>query len=713
VRPAANGSVEAAAAELAGDAALVADAVRWRDAAVLRAVETAWQRGDARAVRDLADCYDTLLQRLPQRRPDGVRLAPVTAAARRGLGAFATAPGTAAELAALALPEEVRAGPVCDPACGAGALLRAALDRLVAAGLPPGEAGGLLHGVDVDPVAVTLTRTVLAVDVEEAGGRCSPADLAARVVVGDALSGPVPARPGTGSAGGLAWHQAFADVLDVAGAEPEPVTGWRGGFTAVLANPPWERLKVLAGEHPTASASDLRRRRATVGDLAQSLRRHGRHPLTAAGELNAYLLFAETCWRLLHPDGRAAVLAPVGLATDASAGRLLRHLLAAGALERLEVRTNAGPAGVRAFSDLPDRQVFAVAVVRGRGGGAVARVRVRGGQAWRLDTQLLERVNPNTGTAPLCASPTDARLLGEVHERVGVLLRRDAAGSVAADPWRLRLRTPLHMSRDVRHFRADGGPGTLPLWEAKLAGLLDHRCATWDGRRARRPGPQERADQGWEPSTRWWVPEAVVVDRLGDLLERGWLAAFRNVTVTSSERTLLPCALPAVAVANSLPLVQADRLPLLLAALSSLPVDWAARQKIGGANLNFFKVEQLPVPPPEAYDVAAPWAPGLTVADWVLSRLADAVAWSRSLLPLAVELGRDAVPAPDPVRRTAALADLDAVHARLLGLSRADLEHVLGTFGALRARETAQLGSYATAERVLTAYDALEGLPAA
>jgi len=34
-----------------------------------------------------------------------------------------------------------------------------------------------------------------------------------------------------------------------------------------------------------------------------------------------------------------------------------------------------------------------------------------------------------------------------------------------------------------------------------------------------------------------------------------------------------------------------------LAALASLPTDYLARQKHAGANLNFFKLEQVPLPP--------------------------------------------------------------------------------------------------------------------
>ncbi len=89
------------------------------------------------------------------------------------------------------------------------------------------------------------------------------------------------------------------------------------------------------------------------------------------------------------------------------------------------------------------------------------------------------------------------------------------------------------------------------------------------------------------------------------------------------------------------------------------------------------------------------------------------MAWTPSLSALAAELGALGVDVPaldGPVAgdvRARAFADLDAVHALLLGLSRRDLEVVLATFTELRAREERATGTFATRTRVLTAYDAL------
>jgi hypothetical protein len=683
---------EAEGAVADGDAD--ARAPRWRDLAIQVAIRDAYVGSRHDDVRAIASAYDRLLLRVPERRDGGVELVPVGNGERRHRGAYSTPPAIAASLARRAIHHPERAPLVVDPACGAGALLRAALARLLAAGVPAAVAASCVHGADTDAVAAYVCRTVLAVDLIDAGHPVEPEELRGQVRLGDALVGD--------DGGGLDWPGAFPRALARDGVAPDPVTGWRGGFDAVVANPPWERLKVHARDWAGRPPSRLRGIRAAT---AKRVRDDGRHPLTGTGEINAYLPFVETCWRLLAAGGRAAVLVPAGIASDRSAARLLEELVRRGALDRLLLIEPREPV----FEDVSARVGVAVVELRhgpsaAPGEPAPAEVVVGvedvdealDGRAWPLDAALLRAVNPNTGTAPLFRSARDASIVTGVHGRLPVLVRRAGAPPepVVDDPWQLRLVTPLHMTRDARWFRPAPGDGLLPLWEAKHAGLLD-------------PSGGSRA----EP--RYWVPSAVVHDRYPDLYARGWLAGYRNVTTAAAPRTLVPTPLPIVAVGNSLPLLSAPRLPLLLAALAALPVDYVVRQKHAGANLNFFKLEQVPVPPPAAYDAAAPWDAGTTAGAWVLGRFARAVAWTPGLGALAAELLALGVAVPDEAlpaaERQAALAELDAAHAVLLGLRRAELEHVLGTFVALRQREERLTGRFGTRERVLAAHEALTG----
>jgi len=107
--------------------------------------------------------------------------------ARRG--AWYTPSWLAAALVERAVPDAGAAlvGPVVDLACGGGAILLAAADRLRALGWAAGDAVRHLRGFDVDPLAVAVTEAALWWWSARLG---EPALAGERVVVGDGLLAP-------------------------------------------------------------------------------------------------------------------------------------------------------------------------------------------------------------------------------------------------------------------------------------------------------------------------------------------------------------------------------------------------------------------------------------------------------------------------------------------------------------------------------------------
>lgn len=76
---------------------------------------------------------------------------------------------------------------VLDPACGAGGFLLPVVHRIAERlDLAPSDVVGHVHGLDLDPVAVAITRLLLQIEAP----RCDPALLVRTVRVGDGL-GPV------------------------------------------------------------------------------------------------------------------------------------------------------------------------------------------------------------------------------------------------------------------------------------------------------------------------------------------------------------------------------------------------------------------------------------------------------------------------------------------------------------------------------------------
>ncbi|PZQ29637.1 MAG: restriction endonuclease, partial [Ectopseudomonas oleovorans] len=157
--------------------------------------------------------------------------------------------------------------------------------------------------------------------------------------------------------------------------------------------------------------------------------------------------------------------------------------------------------------------------------------------------------------------------------------------------------------------------------------------------------------------------------------------------------------------------------------------DFVARQKIGGANFNFYIPKQLPVFPPDRY----------TEADlaFIAPRVLELTYTSRDLQPWAEELvsawktetgdwkpgtpeairRSPLTPFPyDPDRRAILRAELDAYYARLYGLTEEELRYILDpadvmgedypseTFRVLKEKEIREYGEYRTRRLVLEAW---------
>lgn len=242
-----------------------------------------------------------------------------------------------------------------------------------------------------------------------------------------------------------------------------------------------------------------------------------------------------------------------------------------------------------------------------------------------------------------------------------------------------------------------------PLYEGKMIHHFDHRWATHDGSVSRDVAQAEHRDPDFHALPRYWVEAAEVDNRLEGKWNREWLLTYRNIARSTDERTMIISAIPRAAVSNSSPLLMARRYPALLYfTLSSIALDFAARQKNGGSNMTFFIVEQLPVPPPDAFEHPCPWHPAGSYADWILPRLLELVYTARDMSGFASDLGDEGGPFVwDLDRRAAIRAELDACALHLYGLDRTDSEYVLGTF-PIANRKDPDL-----TPRILTAYDAL------
>ncbi len=362
-----------------------------------------------------------------------------------------------------------------------------------------------------------------------------------------------------------------------------------GGFDVVVGNPPWERLKLQEQEFFAARSPDIAgapnkaARAALIKALAnvpedssqaallkefefakraaeassEFARGTPRYPLTGVGDVNTYALFAEHFTRLTRDRGRAGVIVPTGIATDSSTSAFFGNLVSDRKLIRIigfENESRIFPAVHHAFK-------FCL-IVMGANEGAPTRFCFLIREFAQLDqterhfslcTEQIERINPNTKTAPIFRSKADAELTAKFYDRASVLIEertREDGGDV--NPWGITFQAMFHMSGDSELFRTvaqlsaegwvrDGSDWMreangvterrVPLYEAKMIHHFDHRWATYangsveDEEGARDATLAEKQDPAFEPAPRYWVPEDEVTLRAARVpsgLKRAW-----------------------------------------------------------------------------------------------------------------------------------------------------------------------------------------------
>ncbi len=197
-----------------------------------------------------------------------------------------------------------------------------------------------------------------------------------------------------------------------------------------------------------------------------------------------------------------------------------------------------------------------------------------------------------------------------------------------------------------------------------------------------------------------------------------YLLGWRGIARTTDERSVIPCIIPISPVGNSFHLlipsqdIHTPQIAAFYANCISLIFDFIARQKIGGANFNFYIPKQLPFLSPDQY--------ARTDQKFILPRVLELAYTTHDLKPFAEDLGYFGEPFPfDPERRHQLKSELDAYYAKLYGLTRDELRYILDpadvmgedypseTFRVLKNKEIKEFGEYRTRRLVLEAFDAL------
>ncbi len=328
------------------------------------------------------------------------------------------------------------------------------------------------------------------------------------------------------------WHLEFPGIFHVEDDDPhaDPSTGWSGGFSCVLANPPWDKVefedkKYFGAVEPSIATIAGQKRRTRIlewekehqeeGKRYRAARRKvkatfgfannsGSYPQCAKGltvpgvnSLQTDRLFAERFAAITAPSGRVGCIIPTAIATGAGGQYLFAKFTERGAVACLYDFENRR----QLFGDVDSRQKFCLLSLTGKGlREPAARYAFflldtaeldDANRVFDLSPEELALINPNTGTLPIFRDRRTASLAVDIYHQMPVLWNETSS---KGNPWGITPKRLFDMADDSDLFRTreelersdwhlhgnvftNGESRMLPLYEAKMIDFFNHRAA--------------------------------------------------------------------------------------------------------------------------------------------------------------------------------------------------------------------------------------------
>lgn len=435
------------------------------------------------------------------------------------------------------------------------------------------------------------------------------------------------------------WVMEFPEIIE------------KGGFDLILANPPWERIKLQEKEFfmekdpAVAKAANAAARKKAIQKLqtqnpklwedylrslheseasSKYVRESGRFPLTGRGDVNTYSVFSELIEKSINAQGGAGFIVPTGIATDDTNKFYFADLIERGRLASLFDFENKRAI----FPNVHRSYKFSLITLGPKQKGRESTFGffmhdvldiLDQERVFTLGQRDFLNINPNTKTTPIFRTRKDAELTAKIYSRVPVLINE----AKNQNPWGFSFMRMFDMSNDSHLFKTaselhemgftllgnrfkKGNELWLPLYESKMIWHYDHRFGTYAGVDSRTstqtptPSLEQYQDPNYLIEPWYWVESKEVENRN----YCKWQIGYRDITNSTNERTVLSVPIGFSAVSNKFPIIftagkSASDISRLTANFSSLTFDFVSRQKIGGTTLNYFLFKQLPLLPSE------------------------------------------------------------------------------------------------------------------
>ena len=483
------------------------------------------------------------------------------------------------------------------------------------------------------------------------------------------------------------------------GYEFDEVLNNRGGFDAIITNPPWEIFKPQDKEFFEEHLEGIQKNKMRIEDFLVRKEEILREDLTvqakyldylsgfphrslyyrsakqyenqisvvngkkAGTDINLYKLFTEQCYNLLRPGGQCGIVIPSGIYTDLGT-KQLREML----FERTEITGLFCFENRKTIFENVDSRFKFVVLTFEKGGHTVSfptafmrhdvaeLERFPREGALSLSVELIKRMSPDSISIMEFKNETDL-CIAEKMQRYPLL------GEHVAEKWNLQLAREFDMSNDSRLFRTSPDTNMLPLVQGGMFNQF--------------------VDDFAPP--KYWIDSAQgrtkLLGRQADqrqvLAYENYRIVHRRIARNTDTRTLIATVLPGYKfcadTAQTVKALLPGELSLYVVALfNSFVVDSQIRRRVT-THCDMHFMYGLKVPRLTPADSA--FAP-------IVERAARLICTTPEFDDLAAEvgLGSHAAGATSITERARLRAELDGLIAHLYGLTEDEFAHILRTF---------------------------------
>jgi Alw26I/Eco31I/Esp3I family type II restriction m6 adenine DNA methyltransferase len=495
------------------------------------------------------------------------------------------------------------------------------------------------------------------------------------------------------------------------GYEFDQILNHKGGFDAIITNPPWETFRPEGREFFSEHSDLITKKKMELRDFEKELEKllsdkeikaawldylsrfnHLRNyfrratqyenqvPIIdgkrQATDVNLFKLFIEQCFRLLKNGGECGLVVPSGIYTDLGAKQLREMLY-----------TQTKVTGLFCFENRKEifenvHRSFKFVVLTFEKGGSTdsfpaAFMRQDVSELTEfpkrnsisIDLNLVRRLSPDSLSMMEFKSAADI----EITEK---MLKFPLLQERLKDSWSLNWHRELHMTDDAWLFHKERKNDRVPLYEGKMIWQFASDLA--------------------EP--RFWIAEghgrkAV----LGESQDTGQTLgyqkcrlAYRAIASNTNERSLICSIIPPSFAGNSLNVSEGLDVRtqfFCVGILNSFAIDWFLRMKVT-TNINMFYIYQLPVPR---------MTQAIREFDPIVQRASRLICTTPEFDELSRQVGmkghKDGV--TGAAQRASLRAELDGLVAHVYGLSEDEFAHILQAFPIVQqAEKDAALAAY-------------------